>query len=69
MTRARGPTGTTRPARPVPEGTETLPGLYPGGEAETMREHIEALEQMPLGFEGRAADGGAACTTAVSSPV
>jgi acyl-CoA synthetase (AMP-forming)/AMP-acid ligase II len=35
-----------------PKGTETPPGLYPGGEADTIREHIEALQAMQQGFDG-----------------
>jgi long-chain acyl-CoA synthetase len=35
-----------------PKGTETPPRLYPGGEAATMREHIEALEAATPHDEG-----------------
>ena len=35
-----------------PKGTETPPNLYPGGEADTIREHIEALEAVTPHDEG-----------------
>jgi acyl-CoA synthetase (AMP-forming)/AMP-acid ligase II len=35
-----------------PKGTETPPGLYPGGEAATIREHIAALEAQTPHDEG-----------------